>query len=115
MFVCYLLTNVNMIWTGFTQDYAIMYTFLVMCCKYSSCVESILSFVVSLGLCKDVKITIVLDLSYSVLNLVKVCHKSVSLVIAICSPSCPLSNCFQAIHFWRPWTVEIDFLVISCL
>ncbi len=68
-----------------------------------------------LGLCKDLKITIVLDLSISVLNLVKVCHKSVSLVIAICTLSCLVSNCFQAIHFWRPWTVAIDFLVICCL
>lgn len=53
-----------------------------------------------------------LDLSFSVLNLVKVCHKSVSLVIAICTLLCFVSNCF-----FRHWTVSIDFslLIIGLL
>lgn len=76
---------------------------------------SCLSFLMLFGLCKGSKITIVLDLSFSVLNLVKVCHKSVSLVIGICTLSCLVSNCFQGVHFQRSWTVAIDFLVISCL
>lgn len=62
------------------------------------------------------KITIVLNLSLSVLNLVKVCHKSVSLVIAICTLSCPVSNCFWATPFLKSLACcNWFFIVISCL
>lgn len=68
-----------------------------------------LSLLISLGLCSDSKIIMAALLSFPIHNLVEVRHKSVSLVIAICTLFCLLPNCFQILHIWMLRAVAIDF------
>lgn len=68
-----------------------------------------LSLLISLGLWGDLEIIMVAVLSFPIHNLVEVRHKSVSLVIAICTLFCLVPNCFQILHIWMPCTVAIDF------